>query len=66
MADNYEAPHIKESRVGTFTAAATAHHMGVQAFASHVLADPGDFSGKMQKKARFAKNASEFNNGHPH
>lgn len=65
MADNYEAPHIKESRVGTFTAAATAHHMGVQEFASHVLGNKEDFSGKMVKKAQFAKNASKFNNGHP-
>jgi hypothetical protein len=65
MADNYEAPHIKASRVGTFTAAATAHHEGVQEFASHVLANPGDFTSGMVKKARFAHNASEFNNGHP-
>lgn len=65
MADNYEAPHIKESRVGTFTAAANAHKMGVQEFASHVLSNKGDFSSKMVKKAQFAHNASEFNNGHP-
>lgn len=57
--------HIRESRVGTFTAAATAHHMGVQEFASHVLANKDDFSPKMVDKAQFAHNASEFNNGHP-
>jgi len=65
MADNYHEPHIKESRVGSFTEAATKHHEGVQEFASHVLAHPGDFSPKMRKKAQFAHNASEFNNGHP-
>lgn len=65
MADSYESPHIKESRVGTFTEAATKHHEGVQAFASHVLAHKGDFSSKMVEKAQFAHNAAEFNNGHP-
>ena len=61
----YEAPHIKESRVGSFTDAASKHHEGVQEFASHVLGNKGDFSSAMIKKAQFAKNASEFNNGHP-
>jgi hypothetical protein len=61
---NYHNPHIKESRVGTFTEAATKHHEGVQEFAHHVLANPGDYSEKMQKKAQFAVNASKFNNGH--
>lgn len=65
MADNYEAPHIKKSRVGTFTAAATKHHEGVQEFAHHVIANPGDYSEAMRKKAQFAVNASKFNNGHP-
>jgi hypothetical protein len=64
MAD-YKEPHIKESRVGTFTEAATKHHEGVQEFASHVLGHKGDFSPKMVKKAQFAHNAAEFNNGHP-
>lgn len=58
MAD--QAPiHIRESRRGTFTAAATKHHMDPGAFAAHVLADPGDFSPKMRKKAEFVKNISE-------
>lgn len=52
---------LKESRTGTFTEAASKHHMGVQEFASHVLANPGDFSGKMRRKANFAKNASKWN-----
>lgn len=64
MADNYEAPHIKASHRGEFTRAALAHHEGVQEFASHVLANPGDYSSHLEKQAQFAHNASEFNNGH--
>ncbi len=48
--------HIRESRVGTFTAAAHAHHMTDSAFASQVLANKGDYSPKMVKKAVFDKN----------
>ena len=48
--------HIKPSRKGTFTAAATKHGMGVQAFASKVLANKDNYSPKMVKKAVFAKN----------
>lgn len=48
--------HIKESRRGTFTAAATKHHEGVQGFAAHVLAHPEDYTPKMVKKANFARN----------
>jgi hypothetical protein len=67
MADNSPATdiRIKESRVGTFTAAATAHHMSVQQFASHVLSNKDQFTARMERKAQFAKNASKFNNGHP-
>jgi hypothetical protein len=64
MADDYSPPHIRESRVGTFTAAATAHHMGVQEFANEVHAHPEDYTPKMRKKANFARNAKKFNNGH--
>lgn len=57
MASKNQTPiRIRESRRGTFTAAATKHHEGVQAFASHVLAHPEDFSPKMEKKAEFAHN----------
>lgn len=63
---DYHDPHIKESRRGSFTRSALQHHEGVQEFAHHVLAHPEDFSSSMEKKAQFAKNASEFNNGHPH
>lgn len=52
--------HIDKSKKGTFTAAATKHGMGVQDFASHVLANPGDFSPAMRKKANFARNAAHW------
>lgn len=48
--------HIKESRRGTFTEAALKHHEGVHEFAKHVIANPGDFSEAMHKKAEFAEN----------
>ena len=53
--------HIAESKRGTFTAAATKHGMGVQAFASHVLANKDKFTPKMVKKAVFASNAAKWN-----
>ena len=52
--------HIKPSRKGTFTAAASKHNMGVQEFASKVLANKEDYSSKMVKKAAFAKAASKW------
>jgi hypothetical protein len=55
--------HIAKSKEGTFTAAATAHHMSVQAFAAHVLAHPGSFSPAMRKKANFARNSKKFKHG---
>jgi hypothetical protein len=54
---------LRESRTGTFTAAATRHHEGVQAFAAHVLAHPGDYSPAMEKKANFARNAAKWHHG---
>lgn len=56
MAKQQPQIHIRESRRGTFTAAATKHHEGVQAFASQVLAHPEDYSPAMEKKAEFAHN----------
>lgn len=56
--------HIKESRKGTFTAAATKHGMGVQEFARHVSAHPEDFSAKMRKKAAFAKASAGWKHAH--
>lgn len=58
--DGKDPIHIKESRVGSFTEAATKHHEGVQEFASHVLANPGDYSKKMREKAQFAHNAEHW------
>jgi len=48
--------HIKDSKKGTFTAAASRHNMGVQEFASKVLANKNDYSPAMVKKANFARN----------
>lgn len=52
--------HIKESKKGTFTAAAKAHGKSVQAFASQVLANKDNYSPAMVKKANFARNASKW------
>ena len=53
--------HIKESKKGTFTAAAKSHGMSVQGFASKVLANKENYSPAMVKKANFARNASKWN-----
>lgn len=45
---------------GTFRAAATKADMGVQEFASHVLAHREDYSPAMVKKANFARNARRW------
>lgn len=52
--------HIAENKKGTFTAAATRHHMGVQEFANKVLANKDNYSPAMVKKANFARNASKW------
>lgn len=52
--------HIKDSKKGTFTAAAKKHGMGVQEFASKVLANKENYSPVMVKKANFARNASKW------
>lgn len=52
--------HIKPSKRGTFTAAATKHGKSVQAFASQVLAHKENYSPAMVKKANFARNASHW------
>lgn len=52
--------HIDPSKKGTFTAAASKHNMGVQEFASKVLANKEDYSPAMVKKANFARNASKW------
>lgn len=48
--------YIKPSKRGTFTAAAKKRGMGVQEFASKVLANKGNYSPAMVKKANFARN----------
>ncbi len=52
--------NIKKSKRGTFTAAAKKHGKSVQAFANQVLANKGNYSPAMVKKAQFAKNAKKF------
>ena len=52
--------HIKESKRGTFTAAAKRRGMSVQEFAAKVLANKGNYSSAMVKKANFARNASKW------
>lgn len=52
--------HIAKSKEGTFTAAASRHGMGVQEFASRVLANKGNYSPAMVKKANFARNAAKW------
>lgn len=56
----YGGIHIAKNKRGTFTAAATKHGKGVQEFASQVLANPGNYSPAMVKKANFARNASKW------
>ena len=52
--------HIKESKRGTFTAAAKSRGMGVQEFASKVLANKDEYSPAMVKKANFARNFAKW------
>jgi hypothetical protein len=52
--------HIDPSKKGTFTAAASKHGMGVQEFASRVLANKKNYSPAMVKKANFARNSSKW------
>lgn len=51
---------IKPSKRGTFTAAAKKRGMGVQEFASKVLAHPENYTEAMRKKAQFAHNSKSF------
>lgn len=52
--------HIKPSKRGTFTAAASKHGKSVQEFASQVLAHKENYSPAMVKKANFARNAAKW------
>jgi hypothetical protein len=55
--------HIKPSKRGTFTAAAKERGMGVQEFASKVMANKDEYSPAMVKKANFARNAAKWKKG---
>ena len=52
--------HIKPSKKGTFTAAASKHGKGVQEFARQVMANKENYSPAMVKKANFARNAAKW------
>lgn len=52
--------HIKESKKGTFTAAAKKHGKSVQEFAQQVLGNKNSYSSAMVKKANFARNAASW------
>lgn len=52
--------YIKPSKRGTFTAAAKKRGKSVQGFASQVLANKGNYSSAMVKKANFARNAAKW------
>lgn len=52
--------HIKDSKKGTFTAAAKKRGQSVQDFASKVLANKDNYSPTMVKKAVFAHNAPKW------
>ena len=58
--EDYDPIDIRESRRGTFTAAAMSHHEGVQEYARHILRDPGEYSEATRRKAQFAVNAKKF------
>lgn len=52
--------HINPANKGKFTASAQHAGMGVQEFASHVLANKEDYSPTQVKRANFARNASKW------
>lgn len=52
--------HIKKKNKGKFTKSAKEHGMGVQQFASHVLANKDKYSPTLVKRANFAKNSTKF------
>lgn len=55
--------HIKKSHRGLFTKEAKEHRMGVQEFASHVLANKDKYSPEVVKRANFARNSTKFTLG---
>lgn len=53
--------HIKKSHRGLFTKKANAAGMGVQEYASHVLANKEDYPSSTVRQANFARNAAKWN-----
>lgn len=53
--------HIKPENRGKFTAAADRAGMGVQEYASHIMAHKENYSSTLVKRANFAKNAAGWN-----
>lgn len=53
--------HIKKKNKGKFTESAKRAGMGVQEFASHVLANKDRYSTTLVKRATFAKNSKTWN-----
>lgn len=52
--------HIKKENEGKFTEAANRAGMSVQQFAAHVLSNKDRYSGKLIKRANFARNAAKW------
>lgn len=52
--------HIKKANEGKFTAQANRAGMGVQEYASHVLANKEDYPAFTVKRANFARNAAKW------
>lgn len=52
--------HIKKENRGKFTAAAERAGKSVQAYASQILADKGNYSPTLVKRANFARNAAKW------
>jgi hypothetical protein len=57
----YGGIHINPANKGKFTASAQRAGMGVQEFASHVLANKEDYNSTQVKRANFARNAASWN-----
>lgn len=52
--------HIKKKNRGKFTESAKRAGMGVQEYASHVLANKNKYSSTLVKRANFARNSSKW------
>ena len=52
--------HIKKKNRGKFTESAKRAGMGVQEYASHVLANKDKYSSTLVKRANFARNSSKW------